>query len=253
MPSQLSNNFTARVVMRADTAGGPVRWANTHEFDATGWTGDLFVNVGTLAGAVVTMHRNLLNAAFLVESVTISSAADDGKPYNPETFYTRTVMVRGDRGDPALSTQLLPLTNVLHVKKMVSAGREGNMLLRGFLNETDIQSDPLTGAIALTNAQQVSTEVATAWGAFNSAVTSGGAKMVLMKVEGGVVSQVRDVTGMTVKGHTSKKLNNKYFNRDGGGLGGAFDGLVDTYGPIVVSRVIEYLTASGGTMPPLLP
>lgn len=253
MASDLSNNFSARTIMRADTAGGPVRWANVHEFDATGWTGDLFLNQVALFEGIAAFHQSLLSPAFWVESVTISSAAEDGRPYDPETLFTRTAMLRGTRGIVANQAKLLPLVNVLHVKKAVSAGREGNMLLRGFLTEEDIQSDPLTGAVTLVEFSAIQTEVSQAWATLNTALSTGGAKMVLMKVVDGTVSQVREVSGLLAKGVTAKKLNNKYFDKGSSPLAGLYEGLVEQYGPAVVGNIVEYLIGSGGTVPPLLP
>lgn len=239
--------------MRADTAGGPVRWANTHELTSTLPTGDLFIQQEQVVLALEAFHRALLNRAFYVESLTLSSVAEDGQPYNPEAFYTRTSMFRGLRGDNVTPGTLLPLANVLHVKKAVTAGREGNLLLRGFLVEEDIQSDPMTGAVTLSDFPGVQTEIATAWGELVGDLEGAGAKMVLMKVAGGVASQIRTVTGILPKGVTNKKLNNKYFDRASGGLGGLFDGLVEEYGPTVVAQIVQYLISSGGTVPPLLP
>jgi hypothetical protein len=74
----------------------------------------------------------------------------------------------------------------------------------------------------------------------------------MYKAVAGSVSQVRTIDGLHVKGHTVKKLNNKYFDKGAGTLGGVFNGLVEQYGPTVIGQVVNYLIGSGGT-PPLLP
>lgn len=252
MAVSLGNNFGGRVVMRADTAAGPVRWANTWEFDSSGLTGGLLVDAPSVATAMVTFHQTMLLSNFYVESVTVSTAAEDGQPYNPDTFYSLTAMVRGTLGTLGGEVDVLPLVNCLHLKKAVNGGREGNLLLRGFLTEADIQSDPLTGAITLVAASGIPAHADAAWTEFLGLCESAGAKPALFKSVAGNVSQVRLVEGLLVKGVTAKKVNNKYFDKGGSTLGGVFEGLVQQYGPTVIGQTLQYLIGTGGT-PPLLP
>lgn len=253
MAIDLGAYFSSRVVMRADTAGGPIRWANTHEWGTITQLGGTTVDVGALAVAMIDFHRALLNQAFFVESITISTPAEDGKPYNPDTFYALTAMLRGNRGvDSVGQTAILPLVNVLHCKRAVMSGREGNMLLRGYLQEGDIVSDPLTGSVVLVDSQLIPAAVAAAWTDLVNQAQTAGAKPAMFKCVNGTTSQEREVTGLLVKGITDKKLNNKYFDKKSGTLGGIFDGVVKQYGADVVGAMVKYLIDSGGNVP-LLP
>lgn len=254
MAANVGEIFTARAVMRGETAGTPVRWANTHEFRAAGLTGGLFIDAGLVADAVAAFHRALLLTNFYVESVTVSSYAEDGAPYNPDTFLSRTVMERGLYGGQITAeapTTVLPITNTLIVKRQVDAGREGTLLLRGMLSEQDIQSDPLTGAITLVNAAPLQEVVSNAYSALLTGLNRA-ADMVLASGSGLSIN-TRNVSGLLVKGVGNKKLNNKYFNRGASPAEGIYEQLVAQYGPGAVGSIVEYLLGSGGTLPPLLP
>jgi hypothetical protein len=248
----LSGRISARVTMLAETAGVPVRWHNTHELDTAGITGGLLVNEEMLANALVAFHRGMLLPNFYVESVTLSSYAADSEPYNPDNLFARTVMGRGTYGgQQAGSDAVLPLQTCLHIKRAVGTGREGNLLLRGVLTEADITSDPLTGAIHLTGKTAIETALGEKWTALKTSLTGAGADMALLSGTDGAVS--RPVLALLVKGVTSKQLRNKRGTAGSqGALGGLFDGLVDQYGSQVVGNIVEYLIASGGSVP-LLP
>jgi hypothetical protein len=237
--------------MLAETAGTPVRWVNTHEFDTTGITGGLMLYPVALGAAVVQFHRSLLMTNFYVEGVTVSTYADDGAPYNPDTFYARTVLLRGLRSAGTNNTAVLPLTNTVLIKRMVDTGREGSMLLRGMLTEADIQSDPLTGSVTFTDLGTLTDNLSQAYTAMATAAHDAGADMALLSGPDGATSRL--VVGLKLKGISSKQLRNKRtMAGSGGGLGGLFDGLVTQYGSAVVSQMVNYLLESGGTVP-LLP
>lgn len=253
--ANLTDNFTARIVQRANTAGVPVRWANTHELNGVGITGDAFVDPVLVADALAAFHQKLLLPGFLVESVVLSSFAPDGSPYNPDTFFSRTYMLRGSRVPaeaPNPVTTALPIVNTLMVKKLVESGREGTMLLRGFLSEGDVQSDALTGAVTLTEAASIATVIQSAWTALEEGF-DGAVVMALLGGTGSSPTTTRVVSGLRVKSVSSKKLNNKYFDKaPSNGFGGIFDGLVDQYGAGIIGNIIEYIASTGGELP-LLP
>ena len=250
----LTDNFSARVVMRAETAAGPVRWANVHELRGTGWTGDLFVYQEGVVDALVAFHRSLLMTTFIVEQVTLSSSAEDSKPYNPETLYAKTVMLAGTRTGQSFDVTVLPLTNCFLVKRHSDTGREGNILLRGYLVEQDIASDPMTGATYMPDLHSHGQLIAGYWDTLKAALGAANTEMVMAKVEGGVTSQVRPVTALIAKGHTSKKLNNKYFDKAATPqpVEQLFQQLYDSYGAEVLGGVVQWLLENGGELP-LLP
>ena len=127
------------------------------------------------------------------------------------------------------------------------------MVLRGYLTEQEIESDPLTGTVTLVNRSGANTQIQAWYATFAAAATAAGAEMVL-RSGSGLSTNVRPVTGLMLKGISNKKLNNKYFNRAAAGSNvGLFDGLVEQYGPAVVGQIINYLVESGGGVPPLLP
>lgn len=249
MAIELGDHFGARIIYLAETAGGPVRWANTYEFASVDEGGPDAVGVQAILDGLVLYAQGLLRANFLVERIDLSSIAEDGKPYDTTTFLSRTVMVRGA---VLASETLLPLFNCLLVKKSVEEGREGSLLLRGLLTEEDIVSDPLTGAVSLVSRETLDNLVVLAYNDLYDAC-AGIAIPSLVTAVGGVVSNSRAITRLFVKGVTAKKLNNKYFDRKSSFLGGQAQQLFDQYGASALTELIGILTAGGIPLPPLLP
>lgn len=211
--------YSVRVIHRADTAGVPVRWANTWEVSVE--LGGVTLDYQALATGFRDFHLTVLRSNYFVESVVVSSLAEDGQPYNPESFGVLEVNQRGNREDGVTGgSAALPLTTCMLVKKQVAQGRSGNLLLRGVLGEEDISSDPTTGAITLVSATSYQTIISNAFNALDAVVQAVGD---IALIGPGTIATNRVVTSLFVKGITVKKLNNKYFNRGSRGPLGAVE------------------------------
>lgn len=247
--TSLVGAISTRVIFMGDTAGVPVRWASTLEWTVNGSEPLSDVQVETVISNLVSFYGGLLLSPFWIERVDISTAVPDGKPYNPETFISRSVMLHGGRTVPDGVIDVLPLSNVLLLKKTVWSGREGSMLLRGALREADIQSEPLTGAISLVNRALFTSLVNTGWADYIATMQDFLVPALVNLTPDGSYSW-RPVTGLTVKTVTNKKLNNKYFNRtatpiaEAGLLEKAFSS--DELRAIVQKLVVDGLVLAAG-------
>lgn len=178
---------------RADSAKGPSFWKNTWEIDlgiGGFWANDLQV----VAEAFGDFHRALLLPFYYVDHVVISTIAEDGEPYNPDTFATVPINLPGTMAiDP--SATALPLTNVLHVRKNVVRGRPGKLMLRGVLNSNDIETVP-GGVVRLINQAQFSAFVQTQYAALRTAL----GLVVPSLVGSGLAATPRPVESCSVAG-----------------------------------------------------
>lgn len=248
--ASLFGPLSTRAIFAAQTAGTWLRWASTLE-----WTtvGDAPLDTAAQDGfvdALTAFYRSTLLVPFFVERVDVSTAAADGQPYAPETFLSRSVMLRGQRGASEAATidDVLPITNCLLVKKVVNAGREGSMLLRGCLREVDVKSDPLTGAIDLTDRITLMGQISNAWSALVTATASWVAP-ALVRVYPDNTFETRPVVGVLLKGVTSKKLNNKYFDRRSGSVAAEVNTLAHEYPIAELTQIVAGLIADGATAP----
>jgi hypothetical protein len=120
-----------------------------------------------LAGQLVTFHRGILFSYYKVDRVVISTAEQDSKPYNPATFFTFPV------AQPGLETPsgtVLPLTNVIDVRKVAPSGRNGHLFLRGGLSTDNVDSPG--GVPQLSDPSALETAFVTAYGAMSTAVSA---------------------------------------------------------------------------------
>lgn len=197
--------MSVQVIYSASTAKGRTEWRNNYELDAP--AAGVGVDFQLVADAFADAFLPLLLGAFVLDRVVIGTLAEDGKPYNPSTFAVLPVGRRGTRGfNSSAIGSALPLSNVLHVSKLVDNGRLGNMLLRGFLAETDIESDA-NGGVSLTDRAAVETQLGTAYSTLQAGL--GGAATLALISGSGVVLNSRDVTGFRVRGLTSKGMRNQ--------------------------------------------
>lgn len=196
--------MSVQVIYKSESAKGPLEWRNNHEIEAP--AGGLAVDFQLVAEAFSDAFLPLLSPEFSIDRVVIGTLAEDGKPYNPETFAVLPVNLRGTRlATSGLKTATLPITNTLHVQKLAARGRLGRMLLRGYLQEGDVESD-LNGGNYLVNANNVQTDLDNAWGRLEDGLGTA-ANMALISGTGFVLNS-RNVTGFKVKGVSSKALRN---------------------------------------------
>jgi hypothetical protein len=109
---------------------------------------------------------------------------------------------------------IVPLVNCLLVKRVVSNGRLGNMLLRGMLQEGDLNSPG--GIPGLTDKAGLQTEVQNALTAteFDFYLSAAAENIQLYMITKGLIDNTeRAVNSFLVQGLTAKKLNNKYFDK----------------------------------------
>lgn len=202
-------DFSARVIFKAPGIV-PLFWAVTHEFSSNvGGTSD--DDFATFAGSLAGFHQVLLNPAFLIDRVVVSTLAADSEPYDVTKL---AVFEQNLPGARVQSGDILPLNNVVLVKRVVVGGRLGNMLLRGMLQEGDVASPG--GVPGLSDMETMQTDVETAVTASGLGDYIGGSlsNLQLYMITKGLVDNTeRPITGFRVAGITNKKLNNKYFDK----------------------------------------
>lgn len=202
-------DFSARVIFKAPGIR-PQYWAVTHEFSSNvGGTSD--ADFSAFADKLALFHASLLNTAFQIDRVVISTLAEDSSPYDVTKLAVFEQSLQGLRTS---SGDVAPLVNVVLIKRVVVGGRLGNMLLRGLLQEGDLASPG--GVPALADQAGLQDEV-------NAAVTSSGleahlgdplANLQLYMITKGLVDNIeRAIQYYIVAGLTAKKLNNKYFDK----------------------------------------
>jgi hypothetical protein len=201
-------DFSARVIFRAPGIVDQ-RWAVTHEFSSNvGATED--GSFRDFADSLAVFHLNLLMPAFFVERVVLSTLAADSAPYDPTTLAVYEYNTAGQR---SADGDIIPLANVVLVKRLVPNGRLGSMLLRGMLTEADISSPGGVPQITSISAMQV--EVSDVVDAQLAPYLSAAATdLQLYMITLGLLDNTeRAISGYLVKSLTNKKLNNKYFDR----------------------------------------
>lgn len=222
----LEGVVSVRVVMQAGSVDSPIEWFNNHEIQV----GEVplgAVEIDAVCSAFVGFHSSLLLTPYIITRVILSSYAEDGKPYDPETLAIRLFNTHGSAFGVDGATQGLPLSNILRVQRDVERGRPGAMLLRGFLTETMIASDALTGVVRLTSLNDVQEIVSDAFSVLETALTNAGCSLVMAYGEN-TPTNVREVLGMTVRGVGSKQLRNKVAPRYGSGVYGTIQRALET-------------------------
>lgn len=196
--------MSVQVICSSDSAKGKLEWRQSLELDAP--AGGIGVTFDLVGQAIGDAWVSILRREFTVERVVIGTLAEDGKPYNPDTFAVVPIGLRGTRGASTSEVgNVLPLSTVLHVQKVVSTGRLGAMLIRGMLSEADISSDA-NGGVFLTNPSGIQTEID---GMFSAIVTGLAGAATISLISGtGLVLNSREVTGLRVKGVSSKGIRN---------------------------------------------
>lgn len=202
-------DFSARVIFMLD-GPVPLRWACTHEFSTN--VGGSSANIDTFVGSLKDFHIALLNPAFQVEKIVVSTLAEDSAPYDPTTFKVYTL---GEFGTRSSLSDIYALEQCLLVARIASSGRNGHMLLRGFLNESDVSS--VGGKPSLNDLSAVQGEVngAATTSSLDSYLSPAAPTDVqLYMITAGLLDNTeREISQFTVQRMTNKKLNNKYFDK----------------------------------------
>lgn len=202
-------DFSVRVIMKAPGIV-PLYWANTWECSSVlGSTSD--GDWVSFADSLAQFHAGLLMPPFIVDRVVVSTLATDSEPYDVTklaVFEQNKLGVRPAAGD------ISPLWNCVLVKKLVLPGRLGNLLLRGWLTEGDLNSPGGVPSLADKDGLQGELDAVVSASGLNNYFLSDAVNLTLMMITTGLIDNTeRIIGGLSVAGLTQKKLNNKYFDR----------------------------------------
>jgi len=200
---QTGEIFTIRTY-KAYTGFG---WANTYEVQAATEPVNSVTAIEALASAFVSLERQIHLVGVIIDRVVVSTYIPDGEPYNPSSFTTIPVSLQGQRLAPA---EVLPLEMALFVRRNAATGRDGRLLYRGCLMESDMSASnfrPLMTSAAVNTFQTI---VGT-W--FTTTFPQNQWNIVLASGKPNPTN-VRQVVGLQVSEKIAvKKLNNRYFDR----------------------------------------
>lgn len=200
-------SFSIRII-KSLAANPSLRWANTYEVFAVGdviSTAQLVDVYNSLVQYEQELHWN--GVQFLYG--TISTFVPDGRPYDPDSFLRVNTGASGLRG-AGVSDEIEGLDTCLRVAFTPFTGRSGFRLYRGALFESEVTAP--AGYKTLVDPDVINTRLSTA-------ITSSGLDDYLI---GGTLDLAISLVGDTgaryvgavvVQGVTTKKLNNKYFDR----------------------------------------
>jgi hypothetical protein len=151
----------------------------------------------------------LLNAAYTLDRIIISSYVADSQPYDPFTFVSYTVSLPGQFTSG--SNPLVPLQLCVLAKRLTNFGRQGSLLYRGIVTRNETTVTP-TGTVI--SAARV-TAIENALNNFLTAIRQLGFDLVMARGREQVeIGTLRRVVGIEVKQDMRfKKLNNRYFDK----------------------------------------
>jgi hypothetical protein len=170
------------------------------------------IDLQALASSLRTFVRDMCNNYVEIGDVRVSSGAHDGNPYDPNTF-----MVLDFPWEPGLrgggQGDNMAAQAVLWISRAVATGRQGNLYLRGVLQEGDVWAQ--AGQWTLTNAAAIATLLADsiADSGMNSYFLNGGNQVLRLALITTTGAFVRSLLGMSVKGVNIMKLGHRYFDR----------------------------------------
>lgn len=182
-------------------------WYNTYE--ARFFGSPATEALDQLATGICLYEQTMLLNVFKIDSVTISTWAEDSHPYNPASFVTQPKNLAGERpvgiGTPA------PLRDCLFIRRVTESGRIGRLFLRGVLLRGDLTTS--SGENALTSQEDMDSlhDSALANGELASFFITGEQLLKLCLI--GASQVTREYENMLVGGYADVKLNHKYFDR----------------------------------------
>jgi hypothetical protein len=192
--------------------GAQIAWANTYELIVDNPSQDVTevtTRLNNLRNAFITLERGLLNAAYTLDRIIISSYVADSQPYDPFTFVSYTVSLPGQFTSG--SNPLVPLQLCVLAKRLTNFGRQGSLLYRGIVTRNETTVTP-TGTVI--SAARV-TAIENALNNFLTAIRQLGFDLVMARGREQVeIGTLRRVVGIEVKQDMRfKKLNNRYFDK----------------------------------------
>jgi hypothetical protein len=196
--------FTVRVYKQI--AG--FAWANTYEVQAVTEPPNSITAVEALANAFAALDRAMLLSSATVDRVVVSTYVPDGLPYNPDSFTSIPISLPGLRSGAGQDP--LPLEACVFVRRNAPTGRDGRLLYRGYLLESDVTTSSLRPYVAQ---QTLNTITATLNTWFTSTFPSSIWSIVMARGRPNPTN-VRIVTAFIPDQRVVyKKLNNRYFDR----------------------------------------
>jgi hypothetical protein len=169
------------------------------------------LNVESLVNAVVGFEVGMTRDSIQFDRAVVSTWVEEPGGYDPSQFVTFAL---SDTGSAAGSTSDLPLEACLLVRREVNSGRQGRLFLRGYLNESDVQS--VAGVWKLTDPTEaqdsLDAAVSTGLASYIGAAATEFA-MVLHGPNKAGTLYTRRVEGLVAAGVTWASRSRKHYNR----------------------------------------
>lgn len=205
-------DFTIRIFKAWRSDAIERAWSNTYEI-ISGDAGP--TDLAGVANDIVEAERKLELTDVHFLQWTISTWGPDSKPYNPDTFITRGLTVKGSRGnDNGINDTALDYNVCLQVKRNAATGRTGRLFFRGVLMEGDVMMGG-DGRFVLVQSQlgpigQAFTDYATGLAAYLG--NESGETLGLVSKSGTTIHR-RPILSMQLGGVVVNKHNHRYFDR----------------------------------------
>jgi hypothetical protein len=182
-------------------------WANNYEVEATQDITNPSTSLEFLATRIVELERGLHLSGIVIDRVAISTYVPDSQPYNPNTLAVFPFSVNATRTGTGSA---LPLEMCLFVRRNVVFGRDGRLLYRGCLTDTQVSTSSLR-AILLPAAVTAYQNIINSW----RSVGLGNEFRFVMASGLPVPTDIRVVQNLQVSEKVVfKKFNNRYFRRN---------------------------------------
>jgi len=182
-------------------------WANNYEVEATQDITNPSTSLEFLATRIVELERGLHLSGIVIDRVAISTYVPDSQPYNPNTLAVFPFSVNATRTGTGSA---LPLEMCLFVRRNVVFGRDGRILYRGCLTDTQVSTSSLR-AILLPAAVTAYQNIINSW----RSVGLGNEFRFVMASGLPVPTDIRVVQNLQVSEKVVfKKFNNRYFRRN---------------------------------------
>ena len=182
-------------------------WANNYEVEATQDITNPSTSLEFLATRIVELERGLHLSGVVIDRVAISTYVPDSQPYNPNTLAVFPFSVNATRTGTGSA---LPLEMCLFVRRNVVFGRDGRLLYRGCLTDTQVSTSSLR-AILLPAAVTAYQNIINSW----RSVGLGNEFRFVMASGLPVPTDIRVVQNLQVSEKVVfKKFNNRYFRRN---------------------------------------
>lgn len=130
-------------------ANPAVRWRNTYEAFYDGDDPPVSSWIMDLATALLEFEQLIHLTGVQFVQTTISTYAEDSRPYDPESFITIPHSADTVGARTIGQSQPLDLTAAFYVRRQVPTGRQGKLFYRGVLGENDVEAP--AGSLRLSN------------------------------------------------------------------------------------------------------